>query len=44
MIAVRMAQVVMVATARYPVPAGQSQLASLKRIMIAYSAIQGMKP
>jgi hypothetical protein len=44
MIAVTMALMVMTATVRYPVPGGLSQLAWLKRIMIAYSAITWMAP
>jgi hypothetical protein len=44
MIAVRMAPMVTVATVRYPMPGEESQLASLKRIMIAYSVITWMTP
>jgi hypothetical protein len=44
MIAVRMPLMVMVATVRYPVPGGESQSASLKLVMITYSAITWMKP
>jgi hypothetical protein len=39
MITVRMAQMVMTATVRYPVPGGSSQSRSLKMIMATYSAI-----
>ena len=44
MIAVRMAEMVMVATVRYPKPGGLSQLASLNLIMIAYSATTWITP
>jgi hypothetical protein len=44
MITVRMAEMVMVATVRYPVPGGASQLASLKLITTTYSTIVWMAP
>ena len=44
MIAVRMGEMVMTATVRYPVPGGQSQLASLNFTMTRYSAIVWMAP
>ena len=44
MIAVRLALMVMVATVRYPVPGGQSQLASLNFTMTKYSANVWMAP
>ena len=44
MITVRMAQMVVTASVRYPVPAGVSQSRPLKMIIATYSAIVCMAP